>query len=71
MINVLKAAFLVWFCFKGNDQLIYCLKAPFKNQECGLRRGAYKISLVKVGEREHLEDLGVDGNITVNWFGLH
>jgi len=49
MINVLKAAFLVRFCFKGNNQLIYCLKKPFKKQECGLRRGAYKISVVKSG----------------------
>jgi hypothetical protein len=33
----------------------------------GDRRGAYKVLVVRLREREHLEDLGLDGRIILKW----
>jgi len=33
----------------------------------GGKRGAYRVSLGNLGERDHLEDPGVDGRIILRW----
>ena len=33
----------------------------------GERRGAYRVFVGKLRERDHLEDLGVDGRIILRW----
>jgi hypothetical protein len=33
----------------------------------GERRGAYRVLVGKLRERDHLEDLGVDGRIILRW----
>jgi len=36
-------------------------------ERMGERRGAYRVLMGKPGERDHLEDSGVDGRITLRW----
>ena len=33
----------------------------------GDRRGAYKVRVVRLREREHFEDLGLDGRVILKW----
>jgi len=36
----------------------------------GERRGAYRVLWEDLGERDHLENLGVDGRIILKWLTL-